>query len=81
MSLFRERDCVEQSAWGWSRPLLLGLLVAHGLMKLGGESLTDVLTEGLFDELAGVPASLPGEIPGMSLRLHPILAVRGKLFG
>jgi Uri superfamily endonuclease len=50
---------------GAVRPVLLGLLGTHGLMELGGEGLADTLTEGLLDELAGIPARLSGKTMGL----------------
>ena len=44
--------------------LLLMLLGRLGLMELGGKLLAEPLAKGLLDELAGVPAGLPGETPG-----------------
>jgi len=38
------------------RTLLLGLLDTLCLVKVSGELLADPLAEGLFQELAGVPA-------------------------
>ena len=46
-------------------PLLLLLFDRLGLMELGGKLLAGPLAEGLFDELAGIPARLPGEALGL----------------
>ena len=41
------------------------MLLDHlGLVELGGELFVGPLAEGLFDELAGIPAGLPGKAPG-----------------
>lgn len=43
--------------------MLLPLFNGVGLVELSGDLFIQLLTEGLFDELAGISAGLPGKAP------------------
>ena len=64
----RQLGNLKQGRGSTSHPLLC-VPNFRGLVELGGKLLADTLAKGLLDELAGVPASLPGETFGLDGRL------------